>query len=46
MNFRVKVEVMMKLQSNCLSSCEGQDEDLVRLRFQPGSLSVRVKVKV
>lgn len=30
-------------QSNCLSSCEGQDEDLVRLRFQPGSLSVRGK---
>lgn len=30
-------------QSNCPSSCEGQDEDLVRLRFQPGSLSVRGK---
>lgn len=30
-------------QSNCPSSYEGQDEDLVRLRFQSGSLSVRGK---
>lgn len=30
-------------QSNCPPSFEGQDEDLVRLRFQPGSLSVQGK---